>query len=349
MKDKKVLLLTHNFTNTGSPRAVLELAKIFKKNGWTPFVVGFGHGSELRAEFKNNGIKTLKIKKYLMPFVAFISRFFDLVIANTITMSKEVLYLFKHSKTPVSWWIHEAGLIDALGEKEKSLLEKALKSCYEVYAVSDYAKTFIDKYREDIKVLNFGVNDEYPKFSNIEKAENDKVKILMVGDIAKIKGQDIAIKAFLRLPEDYQEKCELDFIGGFGDLEYKNIVENLAGESENIHFLGKKDRNETLSNLNNADIVLVTSRGDSYSIAGIEALMFDKPLIISSNTGISSTVKSYFPQRVYENETQLVEVLQNTIDNLAIFSDTRKIYLENFSIESFEKTVINEFIENKNY
>ena len=127
MKNKNVLILSHNFTNTGGPRAILELAKIFKNNGWKPLVVGFGHGSELREEFKANGIKAIKIKKYLIPLLTFISKFFNLTIANTITMGKEVLYLSKHSKTPLVWWIHEAGLIETwflptVEDKLKSLL-----------------------------------------------------------------------------------------------------------------------------------------------------------------------------------------------------------------------------------
>lgn len=349
MKNKNVLILSHNFTNTGGPRAILELAKIFKNNGWKPLVVGFGHGSELREEFKANGIKAIKIKKYLIPLLTFISKFFNLTIANTITMGKEVLYLSKHSKTPLVWWIHEAGLIENLNKKEKILFEKALNSCSEVYAVSDYAKTFIDKYRKDVKVLNFGIQDEYQRFSNIEKVKNDKIKLLMVGDIGKIKGQDIAIKAFLRLPEEYREKCDFDFIGDFGDLEYKNIIENLVGNTENIHFLGKKVRNEALTILNNTDIVLFTSRGDSYSIAGIEALMLNKPLIISNNTGISNVIKKYLPQMVYEDENNLVEILEKTIDTFELSLDTRKIYLENFSLESFNDFVVKEFIENQKY
>lgn len=352
MKNKKVLLLTHNFTNTGSPRAVLELAKIFKNNGWSPFVIGFGHGSELRKEFKDNGIKTLKVKKGFMPLITLFLNSFNLVIANTITMCKEVLYINKHSKTPLVWWIHEAGLIENLAEKDKLLFEMALNFSDNIYAVSDYAKSFIDKYGQNVNVLNFGIKDEYQNFSQNckkNKSENDKIKLLMVGDVAKIKGQDIAIKAFLRLPEEYRERCDLDFIGGFGDLEYKQTLLNLANDSENINFLGKKDRKETLNYLNNADIVLFTSRGDSYSIAGIEALMFNKPLIISKNTGISSIVRSYYPQMVYEDENQLVEILQKTIDILPNKIDTRKIYLEKFSIDSFEKEVIKEFIENEKY
>ena len=198
--------------------------------------------------------------------------------------------------------------------------------------------------------INIVLDKKYELVNELLKdIKNDKIKLLMVGDIGKIKGQDIAIKAFLRLPEEYREKCDFDFIGDFGDLEYKNIIENLVGNTENIHFLGKKVRNEALTILNNTDIVLFTSRGDSYSIAGIEALMLNKPLIISNNTGISNVIKKYLPQMVYEDENNLVEILEKTIDTFEISLDTRKIYLENFSLESFNDFVVKEFIENQKY
>lgn len=52
---------------------------------------------------------------------------------------------------------------------------------------------------------------------------------------------------------------------------------------------------------------------------------------------------------VYEDENNLVEILEKTIDTFEISLDTRKIYLENFSLESFNDFVVKEFIENQKY
>lgn len=128
------------------------------------------------------------------------------LIFNTV----QLYYLLrgKHTDKQIIWWLHEPPML------YKSVIPNVLKEIplinVVIYSVSKVADEPIIGIRKEVKPnrLLYGMRDTAcnAEIDYLKNQETDNhIKIVMIGDVCKLKGQDILIKALSQLEKNIKK------------------------------------------------------------------------------------------------------------------------------------------------
>lgn len=114
----------------------------------------------------------------------------------------------------------------------------------------------------------------------------DKLKIIQIARLdAKKKGQDILIKAIALLKEKNFTHITVDFIGaGESEQMLKKMTQDLR-ITEQIHFLGLRDRNYIYSHLNKYDLMCHPARYEGFGLTIAEGMAAQLPVLVPNEGG----------------------------------------------------------------
>ena len=174
--------------------------------------------------------------------------------------------------------LHDASRVFALTEVEKE----------------QYLKMGVSE--DKIEIVPLGINlNEYNNLpckggfkSKYNIKEEDKL-ILFLGRIHEIKGLDLLINAFAKIPND---NVRLAIIGG--DYGFKETLEKLIEENSltgKVIFPGVLTGRDKIEALVDCDIFVMPSRYESFTTSGLEAMACSKPLVLTKNNHIHTWVR----------------------------------------------------------
>lgn len=352
LQGKKILLYTHELTYTGSLFSLLRICRLLQKHGCEVEVWSRKEGT-FQNEFENAAIPVKIIPEAdVFRYAAEINKF-DLGIANTVLSYR--FYDECRKYIPVIWFVREAQNLESVFKKN-SYCRKIFSRAEEVYCVSEYAAEFIgEHYNPDVKILHNCVEDFYNIENKKEKTEFP-ISILMLGSLTYRKAFDIAVDAFLALPQDYQNRLEIHFAGQVIGNNYegkyvKSLLNKIQG-SDHIKYLGEiTDKEKIISLYEAADVVLVPSRDESCSLVVLEGAMQAKPLIVSENVGAKYLIDEengwIFPT---ENKEALAEIFEHIADHseklIEMGEISRQKYEKMADMDTYEKKIC-ELVEKK--
>jgi glycosyltransferase involved in cell wall biosynthesis len=121
------------------------------------------------------------------------------------------------------------------------------------------------------------------------------LRLLMLGRINRIKGQDVLIEALASLPKDVAQRLEVRIVGGsFGADSAREAVlrdrVSVAGLTAVVRFEPFRDDPAALYRW--ADVVLVPSKmPESLGRVAIEAMSFGRPPLVSAIGGLVEVVE----------------------------------------------------------
>ncbi|MDD3237531.1 MAG: glycosyltransferase family 4 protein [Candidatus Gastranaerophilales bacterium] len=334
---KKVLLVSHELSFTGAPNVLYSAALHLKNNGYAPFVFTLKDGP-MREKFESIGIPVhyINICKFnkddVLPFV----KQFDFSISNTI-VSYEFVNQFDNDIKNI-WWIHEATMLAPFVKARSKFLPKLLQNANIVCCGPYYVKENIQKFRKkEVRQLNY-YRDEFSKMSRTENF--DKIVFAIMGSVEPRKAQDIAIKAFISMPENYKNKSVLNIVGR-GDHFMLKLKEKTK-VVENIIWKGIiKDTNLYRQELSNTDVMVSVSRDDPDPVVVTEAGMIGVPSIISDKVGQKAYINNGENGFIVpvEDVDALKNVMMNLIDNpdkiKSVGTNARSIWEDNYSEKVF--------------
>lgn len=336
MKKKKILLVTHDFTITGAPLSLLNVAKVLQKD-YDISVWGLAGGSLLSQYEEELGIEPLvlssRYKKYPNFLLSELCKF-DFVILNTIVNYKLALVCQKNN-IPYMWTIREAQNIIQWHNKK---LNKIIKHCQNnIYVVSEYAKEYVDKtYDINVKVIHNLVPDEYVERFN-QKISNN-LQFTFLGSINRRKGIDLIIEAFSK---QQLTNWQLN-ICGEGKLEYS--LKNSSRKCSNIKWLGVVTGDERREIFEKTDVFLVPSLDESCSRVVLEAMMMGCPVVISENVGAKYMVNEHTGWIVKTGDVNSLkecirDILKNPSEIRAKRIFAREMYLATSTEEIYRKNI----------
>lgn len=206
-----------------------------------------------------------------------------------------------------------------------------------ITTVSSYMKKIVLKYTNECEVLPNQVNINLFK-NNIERKLSKPLKLISVCALREGKNIDTVFKAIKILENDGVDII-YDIIGdGFFENYYKEKA-NTLNMGDKVRFLGRKNKLEISEYLKNYHALVISSKLESFSIPGIEALASGMPVIttdclgpadfIDESTGI--TCKALDPN-------SMANAIKNLIDNYSKFD---KKHLENVASKYSEENVVN--------
>lgn len=348
-KEKKiVLLLSHEMSLTGAPRALLNLAIILKRNGIEPVLATLFPG-DLQAEVKRAGIIGKLLPMQCMnqdiAFSAKISEYislFDLILFNTI-VALPLVDNIKSLTIPKICWLHD-GSYGFKGSPSSSRFASLYPLFDKIFVVGDYAKKIACSYGEkniEMENLNYGIDDSHCEYQ--EQKEHDSVTMILAGSIEKRKGQDTLLDCLPLLGSDIIKQLKIYIIGGTIDTDIYCRLKN--SKFNCLELLGVVPHEQVMSYFKKMDILLCPSLDDPMPIVCTEAMMLSKPIIVSDHTGTASfvdegkngyIVQAGVPESLAEAITKAVKA-KSELPSMG--KRARRVYEENFTNEIFEKNI----------
>ena len=193
--------------------------------------------------------------------------------------------------------------------------------------------------RDSKKIVLIGHATDTKTFKPIKLKENkNKIILLSVGGLYKIKGHHLIIRAFKKIVEKGYN-AELWIVG---DGYYKNVLINLVKKlniENKIKFLGSKDHKELATIYNKADI-FVLANYQEITPAVNEALACQKPVVAMKCGGYEYVIPNdrygLISGRfdIEDMARKIIYLIKNKEVAYKIAQNSRRRVLENFSIEN---------------
>ena len=166
----------------------------------------------------------------------------------------------------------------------------------------------------------------------------DKKIILSLGRINWKKGFDTLIPA---LAEVLKEEPDVVFVIAGDDDGYKKQVESLISSSKlenNVVFTGQLLGEERIAAYRDSDVFVLSSYSENFGMVVVEAMYFEKPVILTEGVGISKEVKNSGAGIVIQkDEKKLAEAILKILGNQELAKKMgeagKKLVQEEFSGE----------------
>lgn len=155
--------------------------------------------------------------------------------------------------------------------------------------------------------VNYWINNSRNTIDHV-----DKIMILSVGRLSKIKGFDLVIEAINKIENKNLEYCLV------GDGPERRKLEWLAeklGCSDKVRFLGIKSRPELREIYHSANIFVLPSYSEGMSNALLEAMAAGLPVIVTNVGGTSELVNGNGIIVNKGNPHEILEAINQIIKN----------------------------------
>ncbi len=350
----KILLVIHEFSRTGAPRAVLYLAQaLFALRGIRPLVVSPEDGP-IREEFERAGFPTQVIPALFTPRTEAESTgklvaAFASVIVTSLSAYPFMRFhgdLARH----LTWWIHEEaqGFVH-IAENYASDLPALFAACDAVWLGSPLCLAPAAHYvpNEKLHLLVYGCDDiSMPHRPH----PSGRMVFTIVGSVEPRKGQDIFLDAIELLPAELRAKAIFRIVGSpYSEWTARFHEKILARASQmaeveciaNVPFQALRELYAE------TDVVVCASRADPMPISITQGLMFSKACLCSSAIGHADLLADGKDGLIFENESaaalaeKIAWAIQNSTAVTAIGVEGRKIYEKHFLMSAFVDNVKN--------
>lgn len=232
---------------------------------------------------------------------------------------------------------------------ERFVLPKILSSAFKVLLVNNiyfnnkyYLKNLsVNKIVElsnpvDTKIFNLATPESVNRqiFRGID-AVGVKI-ILFVGNLMPVKRLDLLLQAI----KQGEQNWRLAIVGGGYDAaRYKNLAQDL-GISSKVKFFGNIDRNKLPEFYQAADVVVVPSDSESFSLVAVESLASGTPVIVSSAVKLEESLSSLVARFELGSTENLIVELKKLLNKSKTDSDiassleiARTYIINNFDLE----------------
>lgn len=356
-KSKLILLISHELSLTGAPRALLSMALMLKDMGVKPVLLSLQDGA-LKKEIEDNGLKLIvdsnfryRLKQRNNLYQQYLS-LFDTVLFNTLDISDLVAY-FPDSDSVKLLWLHE-GLFSYELLSDRLDFKKLFGFYDHIYAVGNYSLSFAKQYTErdsDLDILLYGIPDERREH-NEDKTISSKIRVLLAGAISKRKGQDLLLDAVSELDNKVRDNMEIILAGP--SMDDRILDKILKCKYSCVQFAGELKHNEILKLFNEVDVVLCPSLDDPMPIVCTEAMMCGKVVIVSTATGTAGVIEdgingfTISVGKHRELTKTLTKVSTLSFDERKkIGRNARKVYEDNFTMETFKENIHRKIVNAK--
>ena len=343
---KRVLLLTHECSLTGAPIALQNLAESLRQNDVQVLMVSPFDGP-ISKEFEKCELPTLIYQNiYGDNFLCQQAEKFDLIVLSTVVAYRAVIQL-KNSRVPVLWWIHDSRASYEIGGFG-TCLPQEIPHNVNVCCGGEYARkqllAFYPHYQADI--LYYVSPDQKDKAKDFPvyqmDIKKDAIVFTIIGQQDTRKGHDIFAQAISLLTDEERERAQFFFIGSHLDEEIQKAVDNVCGlYPDRVRYIPQVNRQELFSVYQQTDCIVCSSRDDPMPVFVTEALMMEKVVICSKNTGWSPILEQEDCGLVYyeDDPQKLAEKMRYVLSHYSELQPMQKrgreVYLKYFSEQAF--------------
>lgn len=256
---------------------------------------------------------------------------FDVVHGHSYhTFPMHFSILAKHGRIVVSTHYHGVGhsvFRNCLFSLFRPLGKKTLKKAHKIHAVSEYEKSLLcEQFRLDPdKIIVIPCGLDRTEFEGLKKHKRDCRSILYVGRLVDYKGVQHLVEVLPKLDDN----VILEIVGE-GDL--RTLLENRAKRLnvyDRVRFFQNLSRTGLVQKFVDADVFVLLSRHEAYSMAVAEALAAGTPCIVSQTSALTEWIdgKTCFGIRDPANIDALARLIERVAE-LKEKTDGRKLRTE---------------------
>ena len=344
---KKILFLINTLSGGGAEHVLIELANGLADKGYDVTVQTVIDGGVFSNRLNNNvhrksiiklqGSLFAKILIYLVCFIfspsfvyrKWVSGDYDYEVAFLEGVPTKILSESTNDKAKKYAWVH-IDLYNTYGlEKVYHSLEDHIESYTKfdkIICVSYSVKSaFIKKFglSKNLEVKYNPIDENKIKSQAQEEIEkSERFRIVSVGRLEKQKGFDRLLMIMKRLNNENID-CELVIVGeGSRRAEYEGYIKYNSLD-DRVTLTGFVDN--PYKYMKSADLIVFPSRAEGYSTVATEALIIEKPIVVSDCAGM----KELFGESEYGVVTENSEqALYNEIKRMIIDDEYRERYEE---------------------
>lgn len=341
-----IMVITHDFSNTGAPKVTLDLCKKLKEiYDANIYIVGPSNG-DLKEEFDKYGnvfyISDLPSKKE--NFVEFCNKFNLILVSSLSNEIMLCLYVCRNFiKTPIIWYTHE------IHKKDAMLPKLGIRVSDLILCVSPLVEKSIKNIDKNAKtqLLMYGFDDI---IMPVYPCSKEKVIFLCIGTLNKRKNQKLFAQAIKMMPEKLREKCKFYIIGSplqKEDFVYETELNIMTSGIKEVEYIPNIPQKELFEYYNMSDCIVCTSVQDPLPIVVTHGFMFSKISVISKAIGQALLCENNKNAIIFDNQKpqNLSKILSDIAENkekyTAIAANSREIYDKYFSMQSFKKSIKN--------
>jgi len=217
----------------------------------------------------------------------FIDKKFDVVHCHFGPIANEIIFL-KDVFPSVKCFVTFHGYDIRLGLAEGGDMYTALFSNVDgVFSICDYNKKQLIQFgclEKKILDLPNGVDPDI--FKRKERDKNEKFKIISVGRMVKEKNYSFALKVMKSLKEEGKIQFEYHIVGdGYLRQELEDEIKKYGLEPE-VVLHGAQNQEFVIERMNEADMFLLPSQEEAFSVALLEAQLMELPVIATNVGGV---------------------------------------------------------------
>lgn len=353
--DPKILLVTHQFSRTGAPNAVLYLARALTSiYGVKPVVISPVDGP-LRENFIQEGFTTIvdpllfNYQSYSIDACNFVSRF-DKVIVTSLCSFDFIRY-FRGIGKNLTWWLHETDEGFAAIAKMEVDLPLLFSVCESIWLGSPLCLPYAEQYTSQEKLfpLLYGCPDTAAPHKS---RRSKKIVFLIAGTLETRKGQDIFLEAVRLIPEELRSKAIFRIVGSphqndtTGRMFLKKLHASAAFLPE-VEFLENMSLDLLQDYYAEADVFVSASRDDPMPIVITQGLMFATACLCSSAIGHAQLLEDGKNALIFSNEStyelaeKMIWAINNPLGLTELGVAGRVVYEKYFLMSSFVDNVRN--------
>lgn len=192
--------------------------------------------------------------------------------------------------------------------------ERTLRKADDIIAVSEYEKALLCQQfgfsSDRVVVIPNGV--DFGEFSCLRKRDHGFKSILYVGNLLGFKGVQYLVEVLPKLADD----VILEIVG---DGSIKSFLERRARELEvydRIRFYQNLTRQELLQKYVDADVFVLLSKYEAYSLVIAEALAAGTPCVVANTSALTEWVdnESVFGVSVPVELNELAKLINSIFD-----------------------------------
>jgi len=254
----------------------------------------------------------------------------DVIHAHFTDIAAISTILKKIYNLPLIITEHSSGLIyDTISNDTLFLMKKAYFNSDAIISVSSPLKRRIKHHLGSSSIVIPNIVD-VNRF-NYSPIKHGRFTFISVGNLIHRKGFDLLIYAF-----EAFKNCNVDlYIIGDGKERYNLslLIKRLELENQ-IFLLGYKSRSEVAELMNKSDVFILASRGETFGVVYIEAMLAGLPVIATDCGGPSDFISEENGILVPVNDIKSLKQAMNqmfTGRNNYDSAVIRKMCIENFA------------------
>jgi glycosyltransferase involved in cell wall biosynthesis len=275
------------------PHAVSRLEHVHIPGGELPFAeeaqTGAHYGDDLFSE----------VARYAMAATRRVhGQKYDLVHAHDWMTFPAGIEIARRAGAPLLVHVHSLEYDRAGHGADRDIVaveHQGLENAARVIAVSYYTRGLINRLHntplDKISVVHNGVYARETVEAYTEQRTSTGPVVLFLGRITFQKGPEYFVQAAARVLEHVPDAVFI--MAGSGDMlpRMKVLVEEL-GLSESFRFPGFLRGAEVERAFSTADVYVMPSVSEPFGIAPLEAMSYDRPVIVSKQSGVSEVLRN---------------------------------------------------------